>query len=72
MIVQTKLSYCPNLPYNSVTQNSIEKIVLQKRLDTISIIFKVSGMNTLQEKFWNIKQEESFLFKRHMLIKIIR
>lgn len=72
VIIRMKLRKCPNLSYASVTQNSIKKIVLQRRSDTLSIIFKVSGMNTLQEKFWNIEQEEFFLIKRSELIKINR
>lgn len=65
-----KLHKCPNFPFKFEVQNTIEKIVLQRSNDTLTIVFKVDGMNTAQEKFWNIEQKKRFLIKKNQLQKI--
>ena len=56
-LMQYKLLNCPNLPHNFAVQNSIKKIVLKRASDTLSITLKASGMNTIQEKFGQLKKQ---------------
>ena len=70
VLMQYKLRKCPNLPAKFAVQNTIEKIVLSRVSDTLRITVKVRGMNTAQEKFWNIERTESFILKRNTLIAV--
>jgi len=70
LLMQYKLLKCPNLPRKFAIQNKIEKIVLKRVSDTLRITVKVRGMNTIQEKFWNIEKTETFILKHHKLIAI--
>jgi len=70
ILIQAKLYNCPSLPFKFAIQNTIKKIILSRASDTLSITFKVKGMNTMQEKFWNIEQKEFFLIRKNTLTKI--
>ena len=70
MLAVYKLNKCPNISAKSAIQNTFEKIVLFKNGDTLSIQFSIKGLNTLQEKSWNIHQKDSYIIKNNTLIKI--
>jgi len=70
IIVLLKLQKCPVLPVKFAIQNKIKKLVVERVQDTISITIKVKGMNTSQEKYWDIEQTESFLIENNTFIKI--
>jgi hypothetical protein len=70
VIKKIKLNNCPNLPYKSAIQNKIKKIEISRNKDTIQIIFRVIGMNTSQEKNWDIEQIERFLIKDNAFYKL--
>lgn len=72
VIMSLKLQKCPVLPRKFAIQNTIKKIVISRNLDTISITINVIGMNTSQEKNWNIEQTESFIIKNNSFIKIAK
>ena len=65
-----KLQNCPNLPHNFAIQNRIEKIILKKKKDTLTIIFNIKGINESQEKTWNFTQKDRYIIKNKGLIKI--
>ena len=69
ILIQLKLRNCPSLPHKSAIQNNIEKIVIKRVSDTLSISIKVSGMNTIQEKFWTIEKTESLILNNNTLTK---
>ena len=56
-----KLKNCPNLPVKGAIQNEFKYITLERSKDTLSISFRVDGMNNLQEKSWNVERVERFL-----------
>ncbi len=70
MLVVYKLNKCPSLPIKSAIQNTFEYISLIRIKDTLSIKFSVKGLNTLQEKSWNINQTDNYLIKNNTFIKI--
>ncbi len=70
ILMKHKLQNCPNLPSNFAIQNTLEKIVLSRVSDTISITIKVKGINETQEKNWNIEQTNSYLINDSAFIKI--
>ncbi len=70
MLAVYKLNKCPNLPIKSAIQNTFKQITLFRHKDTLSIKFSIIGLNTLQEKSWNIDQEDSYLIKNNTFIKI--
>ncbi len=69
-LMQYKLQKCPNLPFNFAIQNTIERIVINRNSDTLSLTIKVKGINESQEKNWDIEQTEFFIIKKEILIKI--
>lgn len=69
-LMNLKLKNCPQLPIKGAVKNTLEKILLNRNSDTISIIIKVKGLNELQEKYWDIEQKESFLILNNTLVKI--
>lgn len=56
-----KLKKCPNLPFNSAIQNSIDKIVLTRNNNKLSITYKIKGLNNSQEKSWNINRTDNYI-----------
>ena len=70
MLAVYKLNKCPNLPVNSAIQNTFKHITLIRKADTLSIKFSVMGLNTLQEKSWNITQIDSYVIKNNTFLKI--
>lgn len=70
MMAVYKLNKCPNLPIKSAIQNKFEKIILVRKSDIITIEYKVLGLNTLQEKSWNIDRIDSFRLIDKTLVKI--
>ncbi len=70
MLVVYKLNQCPNLPIKSAIQNTFERIVLIRKMDTLSIQYSIKGINNSQEKSWNINQIDSYVLKSNTLIKI--
>ena len=70
VIMQYKLRNCPNLPHNFAIQNTIDKLVLKRRGDTISIQYAIKGINNSQEKSWNINREDRYLIQSNTLLKI--
>jgi hypothetical protein len=72
VIMSLKLQKCPVLPRKFAIQNSIKKIIISKHSDTLSISINVIGMNTSQEKNWNINQTESFIIQNDSFIKVTK
>lgn len=70
IIKNIKLKNCPVLANKSAIQNKIKKIKISRNNDTIQIIFQVIGMNTSQEKNWDIVQTERFRIKDKTFFKI--
>ena len=70
VIKSIKLKNCPNLPFAGAIQNRIKKLIIAQNQDTIQITIRVVGMNTSQEKNWDIEQIERFLIKNNTFIKI--
>ena len=70
MLAVYKLNKCPNMPYDSAIQNSIEKIQLSRRKDTLTIMIQVKGLNNSQEKNWDIEQTDSYLIEKNTFIKL--
>jgi hypothetical protein len=64
-----KLKKCPNLPKASAIQNTIDKIVLTRDGDKISISYKIKGLNNSQEKSWNIERTDVFTINNRTFIK---
>jgi len=70
MLAVYKLNKCPNLTLKSAIQNTFEKIVLVRNVDTLSIEFSIKGLNTIQEKSWNVNQKDTYLIKNNSFNKI--
>jgi len=70
MLAVYKLNKCPNLTSKSAIQNSFKKISLIRKCDTISINFSVTGINTLQEKSWNITQIDTYIINNQTFTKV--
>ncbi len=70
VLMKHKLQKCPNLPHTFAIQNTFEKIVMRRNLDTISITIEVKGINEFQEKNWNIEQTDSYLIINDVFIKV--
>ena len=70
MLAVYKLNKCPNMPYDSAIQNSIEKIQLRRTYDTLTITIQVKGLNNSQEKNWDIEQTDSYLIEKNTFIKL--
>jgi len=70
MLAVYKLNKCPNLPSKSAIQNSFKQLILNRKNDTLSITFSVMGMNTLQEKSWNITQTDTYVINNNTFIKV--
>ena len=70
MLAVYKLNKCPNLPIKSAIQNTFEHITLTRNLDTLSIHFSIKGLNTLEEKNWNVNQKDNYLMKNNTFIKL--
>ena len=56
-----KLRDCPSLSVKGAIQNEFKDIALERSQDTLSISFRVDGMNNSQEKSWNVMRVEQFL-----------
>jgi len=69
MLAVYKLNKCPNMPVKSAIQNEFIKIILHRQKDTLSIEYKVRGMNNSQEKSWNIEKTDSYLLEGKTLVK---
>ena len=70
MMAVYKLNKCPNMPYKSAIQNTIEKIHLSRKKDTLTISIHVKGLNNSQEKNWDIEQTDSYLIEKSTFIKL--
>lgn len=70
MMAVYKLNKCPNMPYKSAIQNTIEKIHLSRKKDTLTITVHVKGLNNSQEKNWDIEQTDSYLIEKNTFIKL--
>lgn len=70
MLAVYKLNNCPNLPLKSGIQNSFDQIILRRKADSISIEYTIQGLNTLQEKSWNIAQTDSYLIRNKTFRKL--
>jgi hypothetical protein len=68
-LISHKLKNCSHLP-NSI-QNEITKIIISKNADTLSITMKVVGVNTAQEKNWEIEQKDSFIVNNYSFIRLV-
>ena len=66
-LLQFKLQNCPNLPHNFAIQNTIEKMSISRLSDTITFTIKVRGLNSAQEKSWNIKQTDKYILDDNLL-----
>ncbi|HFA49740.1 MAG TPA: hypothetical protein ENJ95_12090 [Bacteroidetes bacterium] len=66
----SKLINCPNMPYKGAIQNRFKKIIISRRADTISISFKVDGLNESQEKSWNVEQEDVYVVREGRFVKV--
>ena len=68
LMMKIKLLNCPNLPQKGAIQNTIYKIELKRKNDTITIVFGVKGLNNSQEKSWDIEQSNSYIIKNETFI----
>ncbi len=71
-LMQFKLQNCPNLPQNAAIQNLIEKMAISRVSDTLFFTIKVSGLNDLQEKSWNIERTDKYRLYDGQLISVSR
>lgn len=69
-ILYYKLKKCPVLPIKGAIQNQFKTISIERNLDILSITIHVVGMNTSQEKNWNIKQTNSYKIINNSFKKI--
>ena len=70
ILVRSKLQNCPVLPINFAIQNEYKQIILKRAADTISISFKIWGLNNAEEKSWNVDQTDTYLIKGSTFVKI--
>lgn len=70
MLAVSKLNSCPNINYDSVIQNKFSKISLERKGDVISIKYIVKGINSVQEKSWNMNKTSSYLIKDNTFTKL--
>jgi len=59
VLMKVKLQKYPIIPFKGAIQNTIEKIALKRNNTSLNILIKVKGMNQMQEKMWNIEQNET-------------
>ncbi len=69
MLAVYKLNKCPSMGVKSAIQNEFKKIILHRNKDTLSIDYKVKGMNNSQEKYWNIEKTDSYIIRGKTLVK---
>ncbi len=72
VLMQFKLYNCPNLPYSSAIQNTVEKMMIRRVTDTIFFTIKVRGLNESQEKSWNIEQTDKYIIDGNQLKSVNR
>ena len=70
MLAVYKLNNCSKIPLDSAIQNAFKNIILIRKGESLSIKYSVMGLNTIQEKSWNISQTDSYLIRNNTLIKI--
>ena len=70
ILIKYKLNDCPALPFDHATQNSFEKIVIERHSDNLSITYRIKGVNESQEKNWNLEQTDQYLIDRGVFEKI--
>ena len=70
IIKALKMKKCPNLAYKSAIQNRIKELTITRNADTIRTTIHVMGMNTSQEKNWNITQTETYIIRDNSFTKI--
>lgn len=70
ILMKFKLKKCPVIPFKGAIQNTIKKIAIKRNEDILTILITVKGMNQMQEKTWNIEQNESYRIKNNRLVKM--
>ncbi len=70
VIKALKMQKCPNLANKASIQNKIKELTITRNADTIKTTIHVIGMNTSQEKNWDITQTEAYLIKNNTFIKL--
>lgn len=70
MLAVYKLNSCPNINYDSVIQNKFSQISLERKGDVISIKYHVEGINSVQEKSWNMNKTGSYLIENNTFSKL--
>ncbi|HFB99220.1 MAG TPA: hypothetical protein ENJ53_00310 [Phaeodactylibacter sp.] len=70
VMAQMKLKNCPVLAVDDAIQNKYKAIILSRNRDTLSIHFKVWGLNESQEKNWNVDKIDSFLIENEAFVVI--
>jgi len=70
VLMKHKLQKCPNLPLTFAIQNTFEKIVMSRVSDTITITFRIKGINESQEKNWDLEQTDSYFINEGVFKKV--
>jgi len=70
MLAVYKLNSCPNIKVESAIQNKFAYISLDRKGDILSINYHVMGLNTVEEKSWNMNKTGSYLIRDNTFTKI--
>lgn len=70
MLAVYKLNSCPNIAKESPIQNTFEYIKLVRKLDTLAITYTVRGINSIQEKSWNMTKTGTYLIRNGTFFKL--
>ena len=71
-LMKYKFQNCPVMEEDGPIQNEIKKLITRRVKDTIGITIKVIGMNTAQEKNWNIEQKMDYIIRNNSFIKLYK
>ena len=65
-----KLKKCPSLSAKGAIQNEFKYLYLERHQDTLSISYRVDGLNNSQEKSWNVERVERFIVVDNSLLSV--
>ncbi len=70
ILAKYKLKKCPNIKVDSHIQNKFVSISLERKGDILSINYHIMGLNTVGEKSWNMKKNDSYRIRDNTFIKM--
>lgn len=65
-----KLAKCPSLSAKGAIQNEFKYLYLERHRDTLSVSYRVDGMNNSQEKSWKVERVERFIVVDESLLSV--